>query len=138
MGQAATELRRAAQPQMNTDLQPIAEQPRLTRKVNAFAGVCIGVYLCLSVSICGFIVSTAVFRIMRLAEAVGFGGAGAELAHRFPSVSRGEDVLHPSNKNGRQKHLAAGWFDATTFLSRRLGLANLSLSLSAVWPGSFN
>ena len=28
---------------MNTDLQPIAEQPRLTRKVNAFAGVCISV-----------------------------------------------------------------------------------------------
>jgi len=35
---------------MDTDLQPIAEQPRLTRKVNAFAGVCISVYLCLSVA----------------------------------------------------------------------------------------
>ena len=34
---------------MNTDLQPNAEQPRLTRKVNAFAGVCISVHLCLSV-----------------------------------------------------------------------------------------
>ena len=34
---------------MDTDLQPIAEQPRLTCKVNAFAGVCISVYLCLSV-----------------------------------------------------------------------------------------
>ena len=34
---------------MDTDLQPIAEQPRLTRKVNAFAGVCISVHLCLSV-----------------------------------------------------------------------------------------
>ena len=41
---------------MDTDLQPNAEQPRLTRKVNAFAGVCISVYLCLSV------VSIAVFR----------------------------------------------------------------------------
>ena len=29
---------------MDTDLQPIAEQPRLTRKVNAFVGVCISVY----------------------------------------------------------------------------------------------
>ena len=28
---------------------PIAEQPRLTRKVNAFAGVCLSAYLCLSV-----------------------------------------------------------------------------------------
>jgi len=27
----------------------MAEQSRLTRKVNAFAGVCISVYLCLSV-----------------------------------------------------------------------------------------
>jgi len=34
---------------MNTDLQPIAEQPRLTRKVNACAGVCLSVYLRLSV-----------------------------------------------------------------------------------------
>ena len=34
---------------MDTDLQPIAEQLRVTRKVNAFAGVCISVYLCLSV-----------------------------------------------------------------------------------------
>jgi len=30
---------------MDTDLQPIAEQPRLTCKVNAFAEVCISVYL---------------------------------------------------------------------------------------------
>ena len=30
---------------MDTDLQPIAEQPRLTRKVNAIAGVCISAYL---------------------------------------------------------------------------------------------
>ena len=30
---------------MDTDLQPIAEQTRLTRKVNAMAGVCISVYL---------------------------------------------------------------------------------------------
>ncbi|MEI7936773.1 MAG: hypothetical protein WCK27_08805 [Verrucomicrobiota bacterium] len=35
---------------MDTDLQPIAEQTRLTRKVNAFVGVCISVYLCLSVA----------------------------------------------------------------------------------------
>ena len=34
---------------MDTDLQPVAEQTHLTRKVNAFAGVCINVYLCLSV-----------------------------------------------------------------------------------------
>ena len=34
---------------MDTDLQPIVEQPRLTRKVNAFAGVCLSVHLCLSV-----------------------------------------------------------------------------------------
>jgi len=34
---------------MDTDLQPIAEQPRLTRKVNAVAGICISVYQCLSV-----------------------------------------------------------------------------------------
>ena len=34
---------------MDTDLQPIAEQPRLTRKVNVFAGVCICVHLCLAV-----------------------------------------------------------------------------------------
>jgi len=33
---------------MDTDLQPIAEQPRLTRKVNAFAGVCLSVHLCLA------------------------------------------------------------------------------------------
>ena len=45
---------------MNTDLQPIAERPRLTRKVNAFAG---GLHQCSSVSICGFSVSTAFFRI---------------------------------------------------------------------------
>ena len=30
---------------MNTDLQPIAEQPRLTRKVNACAGVA-SVFIC--------------------------------------------------------------------------------------------
>ena len=30
---------------METDLQRIAEQTRLTRKVNAFAGDCISVYL---------------------------------------------------------------------------------------------
>ena len=34
---------------MDTDLQRIAEETRLTRKVNALAGVCISVYLCLSV-----------------------------------------------------------------------------------------
>jgi len=34
---------------MDTDLQPNAEQPRLTRKVNAFVGVCISVYPCPSV-----------------------------------------------------------------------------------------
>ena len=34
---------------MDTDLQPNAGQPRLTRKVNALAGVCISVYLCVSV-----------------------------------------------------------------------------------------
>ena len=53
-------LKTAVQPQMNTDLQPIAERPRLTRKVNAFAG---GLHQCSSVSICGFSVSTAFFRI---------------------------------------------------------------------------
>ena len=54
---------------MDTDLQPIAEQPRLTRKVNAIAGVCISVYLRLSV-VSSFelpflgsaVVSTAFFR----------------------------------------------------------------------------
>ena len=34
---------------MDTDSRANAEQPRLTRKVKAFAGVCISVYLCLSV-----------------------------------------------------------------------------------------
>ena len=34
---------------MDTDLQPNAEQSRLTRKVNAFAGVCIRVHLCSAV-----------------------------------------------------------------------------------------
>ena len=34
---------------MDTDLQPMAEQPRLSRKVNAFAGVCLSVHLCLAV-----------------------------------------------------------------------------------------
>jgi len=29
---------------MDTDLQPNAQQPRLTRKVSAYAGVCISVY----------------------------------------------------------------------------------------------
>ncbi len=29
---------------MDTDLQPIAAQTRLTRQMNAFAGVCISVY----------------------------------------------------------------------------------------------
>jgi len=45
---------------MDTDLQPIAEQTRLTRKVNAFRGL----HQCLSMSICGFIVSTAVFGVI--------------------------------------------------------------------------
>ena len=52
---------------MDTDLQPIAEKPRLTRKVNAFAGVCLSVHL---TSICGFIVSTAVFRLETVDETV--------------------------------------------------------------------
>ena len=34
---------------MDTDLQPNAEQPHLTHRVNASAGVCISVHLCLSV-----------------------------------------------------------------------------------------
>ena len=34
---------------MNTGLQPIGKQSRFTRKVNAFVGVGISVYLCLSV-----------------------------------------------------------------------------------------
>ena len=34
---------------MDTDSRANAEQPRLTREVKAFAGVCISVYLCLSV-----------------------------------------------------------------------------------------
>jgi len=34
---------------MDMGWQPIAEQARLTHKVNAFAGVCLRVYLCLSV-----------------------------------------------------------------------------------------
>ena len=36
--------------EMDPDLQPNAEQPHLTHRVNAFAGVCISVHLCLSVA----------------------------------------------------------------------------------------
>ena len=44
----AVNLKRAVQPQMDTDLRPVAEQTRLTREVNSFAAsasVLICVYL---------------------------------------------------------------------------------------------